>query len=184
MALGPVAVRTFGRSILMAWRFFSMFRQSRDEEGHEAVFSLKQGVVAERRASVAFKDLAAIGEENLKTLEEIIDVAQQFEERDKVVAAAAKAYREGLASLIATPLSHYPADAEARREVLQSPSNGSTASQPSSINGPSESSRAALPDQSHPHQPDDQGQPPRRGRGRPPGSRNKPKPRPPAGREE
>lgn len=168
----------------MAWRFFSMFRQSQDEEGHEAVFNIKQGVVAERRASVAFKDLAAIGEENLKTLEEIISVAQRFEERDQVVAAAAKAYREGLASLIATPLSHYPADAEARREVLRSPSGGSTVSQPTSINGPSESSRAALPDQSRPQpQPNDQGQPPRRGPGRPPGARNKPKPRPPGGHE-
>lgn len=169
----------------MAWRIFALFRQSQDEEGHKAVFNFKQGVVAERQMSVAFKNLAAIGKENLKTLEEIIDVAQQFGERDKVVAAAAEAFRDGLASLIATPLSHYPADAEARREAMSVPFDDSPELPPTSINGPGESSRAALPDQSRPQpQPNDQGQPPRRGPGRPPGARNKPKPRPQEGREE
>lgn len=166
----------------MPWKWLSLIIQNR-RQAHEAIFDLDQGVIAEQRASVALKDLAEVAEANLGTLAQIVEASKKFEGGDQVVAAAARAYREGLAALVATPTHIFPAEAEARRESMQTPSIGSTASRPTPVAGPpSGSSRVeALPDASSPHQADGQGRAmpqPKKGRGRPPGARNKPKPAP------
>src|SRR4051812_31683323 len=118
----------------MPWEWLSWFRRN-PKEAHEAIFDIDQGVIAERRASAALKDFAEVGEENLETLARVVEASRKFEGGDQVVAAAARAYREGLAALVATPTHLLPTDAEARREAMQIPFNGSTTSQPMPVNG-------------------------------------------------
>src|SRR4051812_5942246 len=119
----------------MAWEWLSWFRRN-PKEAHEAVFDLGQGVIAERRASAALKDLAQVGEENLQTLAGVVESSRKYEGGDQDVAEAARAYREGFAALLTTPAHLFPSDGEARREAMQLPSDGSTSSQPMSVNGP------------------------------------------------
>ena len=164
----------------MAWKWLALFRQDR-RQAHEAIFDLDQGVIAEQRASLALKDLAEVGESNLETLAQVVEASRRFEGGDQVVADAARAYREGLAALVATPAHLFPAEADARREAMQTPSIGSTASRPTPVNGPpsGSSQMAALPEASGPHRANGQLPEPtqtRRGRGRPKGVPNKPKP--------
>lgn len=171
----------------MAWQWLSWLRRDR-REAHEAIFDLDQGVIAERRASAAMKDLAEVAKEKLETFADLVEESKKFEGGDQVVAAAAQEIRKGFAALIATPAHLFPADPEDRREAMQVPSDGSTASQPMLASGlPGGSSQqAALPNAAQPHQTNgtpgplpgnDQGaEPPRRPRGRPKGSRNKPRP--------
>lgn len=163
----------------MPWKWLSLIIQNR-KQAHEAIFDLDQGVIAEQRASVALKELAEVAEANLGTLAQVVEVSKKFEGGDQLVAAAARAYREGLAALVATPTHLFPAEATARRESMQTPSIGSTISRPTPVAGPPSglSQVEALPDTSGPHLPDGQGRvmpQPKKGRGRPPGARNKPK---------
>src|SRR4051812_27800601 len=113
----------------MAWEWFSWFRRSPKEAG-EAFFELNQGLIAERLASDIYKDLAEVAEANLETLARIAEFSRKFEGGDQVLAEAARGNREGLAALLATPPPLFPPDPEARREAMQLPSDGSTASQP------------------------------------------------------
>ncbi|WP_435022713.1 hypothetical protein TA3x_005803 (plasmid) [Tundrisphaera sp. TA3] len=163
----------------MAWKWLSLLIQNR-KQAHEAIFDLDQGVIAEQRASSALKDLAEVAEANLETLNQVAEFSKKFEGGDQVVAAAALAYREGLAALVATPTHLFPTDPEARREVMQRPSMGSTISRPMPVSGPQGGSGQveALPDASSSHQADNQARTkpqPKKPKGRPKGSRNKPK---------
>lgn len=151
----------------MIGKFLDFFIRN-PRRGHEELFEFKQGVIAERHLLESGKDAAEIGREKLETLSEVIETAKRFEGGDEVLAAAAQAYREGLAALLATPTHLYPSDEEARREAMERPSNGSTASPHTPENG--------LPGGSSPTASESPGlEPPRRGRGRPKGSKNKPK---------
>jgi len=172
----------------MKFDWFNSFRRNR-EETHEAIFDLDQGVVAERRAADALRDLAEVGRQKLETISRIEKDTQRFEEEGGELAAeAARAYREGLAALLSMPLHLFPSEPEARLEAMNRPSDGSTSSRPSSTNGlPGGSSPRALPNEAsgsppesgHHRQPRGEDEPPRRRRGRPKGSRNhRPNPTP------
>lgn len=170
----------------MLRELFARFRQNR-KETHEAIFDLEQAAIAEERSVAVLKDVSATGGEKLRLLQEVAEIAREMEQGgDEVLAEAARAYREGLAELIAAPLHFFPADGDARREAMQIPSDGSTDSRPAFGAGlPGGPSPRALfhgmdsppsVDGGVPSQPD--GVPPRRPRGRPKGSRTRPRPLP------
>ncbi|OJW05287.1 MAG: hypothetical protein BGO49_31155 [Planctomycetales bacterium 71-10] len=167
---------------MLIWKLWLRLWATDWKEAHRATFGLGQASVAEEFSLKAAEDVAATGRRKLELLSQIAEDARRFEDGDELVAEAARAYREGIRTLIATPLSLFPADEGARRDVLENPSDGSTGSPhsaaPKGLSGghvePTGAARSGPPGR-EPGSP-----PPRRGRGRPPGSRNKPKP-PPSG---
>jgi hypothetical protein len=156
----------------MIGKFLEFFMRN-PRRGHEELFECNQGVLAERHLLEVSKDAAVIGREKLETLARVLEASKEFEGGDEVLAAAAQAYREGMAALLATPLHLFPDDREIRRAAMGRPSEGSTALPNTPVDGLTDGSSRASSFGAEPDAPSLE--PPRRGRGRPKGSRNKPK---------
>src|SRR3954462_3116845 len=105
----------------MGWHFLNIFRQDR-KAAHEQLFDLDQGVIAERRGAEAMKELALIARQNLDLLHQVEQEARQYEEQgSEIMAEAAKAYLEGITTLVSTPLQQYQPDREARQVSMRAP---------------------------------------------------------------
>ena len=147
----------------MQWlQWLNLFRRS-PKQAHRASFELAQAAAAEEHAVEVLEDLEKINKRKLDVLSRIHELSRQYDDGDELMAQAVEAYREGIRNLTAAPIAMHPADKEARREAMEGPSESSTGS-------PGASARMALP-----VEPD--GPPPRRGRGRPKGAKNKPRPK-------
>src|SRR3954471_11424741 len=59
---------------------FSLFQRDR-RAGHEAVFDVDQGVIAENRLANALEDLAQVSKRKLETLRQLEKDAQGFKEQ-------------------------------------------------------------------------------------------------------
>lgn len=173
------------------FRWLSYFRED-PKQARREMFLLGQGVEAEAHEAELLEDLAEVGKKKLGVLADIDEQVRRFEDGPQIVREAAEAFREGLAEVLALP-AHVLLDREARPEVLDRPFDGSTASRPPSAPGSPAKADPARPldGAGGPRTPSSNGSgessatPPPRKRGRPPGSRNKPKgggcpPSPPA----
>lgn len=147
----------------MQWlQWLNLFRRS-PKHAHRASFELGQAAAAEEHAVEVLEDLEKINKRKLDVLSRIQELSRQYDDGDELMAQAVEAYREGIRNLTAAPIALQPADKEARREAMEGPSESSTGSRGSS-------EPKGLPGEAD--EP-----PPRRGRGRPKGAKNKPKPK-------
>src|SRR4051794_36871756 len=159
-----------------------MFRGRRSTV-HRELFQFGQAVQAEEYAAELAEDLAEIGQRKLATLASIMKTAVKFDDGSKLMQEAAQAYRDGIAAILTQPIVTGD-DPEGRIEALSRPFEDSMSSPELSVNG-SKVAPKALPNGTPSHEspgpnshpPDDPStSPPPKKRGRPTGSRNRPKP--------